>query len=105
MISKHQIKSLANFISERFDTKKIFVFGSYAHGKAASDSDLDLCIVTELGNRRKIDIMREIRQEIKSTFHFPLDVLIYDDEEFSGRALHQNTLEHNISKHGILIHG
>ena len=105
MISKNQISELADNISRKFNTKKIFVFGSYAYGKPNSNSDLDLCIVTDLGMKRKIDLLRDIRREITLSVQYPIDVLLYDDKEFTERAIHRNTLEHKIVKQGILING
>jgi len=105
MILKRQIRALADTISKKFNTKKIFIFGSYAYGEPNYDSDLDLCITTELGVKRKIDLLREIRKEIMVSFQFPVDLLIYDDKEFTERAAHQNTLEYKISNQGLLIYG
>jgi len=64
MISKDQISELADNISKKFNLKKIIVFGSYAYGKPNINSDLDLCIITDLGSKRKIDLLRDIRREI-----------------------------------------
>ena len=105
MITKGQINKLADTISKKFNTKKIFIFGSYANGKPKPDSDLDLCIVTELGTKRKIDLIRNIRKEINLILQYPIDVLLYDSKEFTARSIHQNTLEYKISKQGILING
>jgi predicted nucleotidyltransferase len=105
MISKNQISELADNISKKFNTKKIIVFGSYAYGKQNSNSDLDLCIVTNLGTKRKIDLLRDIRREITLSVQYPIDVLLYDVKEFTERAIHQNTLEYEIEKHGLLING
>lgn len=105
MITKRQISVLADSISKKFNTTKIFLFGSYAYGKPSSDSDLDLCIVTELRSKRKIELLRDIRREINLSFRIPIDILLYDDKEFTERAIHQNTLEHKILKQGILING
>ena len=105
MILKREISALTDTISKKFNTKKIFIFGSYAYGEPNSDSDIDLCIITDLGAKRKIDLLREIRREITSSFHFPIDVLIYDDKEFSERATYENTLEYKISKQGLLVYG
>ncbi|MDW7681754.1 MAG: nucleotidyltransferase domain-containing protein [bacterium] len=105
MISKNQITELAKNISKKFNTKKIIVFGSYAYGKPDSNSDLDLCIITDLGTKRKIDLLRDIRREIALSAQYPIDVLLYDDKEFTERAIHQNTLEHKIIKQGLVING
>ncbi len=105
MISKEQIDTLVNTISKKFNPQKIFLFGSYGYGNPDSQSDLDLCIVTNLGNKRKIDLMRDIRREIRGKFQLPMDILVYENNEFFERAMLPNTLEHKIVKHGILING
>jgi len=103
MITKSQINTLASTIATKFNTKKIFLFGSYAYGKPSPESDLDLCIVIDLKRKRKIELIREIRREINSKFQLPMDILLYDNDEFNERAIHKTTLEHKISHQGILI--
>ena len=103
MISKKQIYLLADTISKKFGTKKIFLLGSYAYGSPSSDSDLDICVITDLSGKRKIDLIRDIRREVISNFHIPLDILLYEDNEFNERAILRNTLEYKIQKYGILI--
>lgn len=105
MISKEQIDTLVDTISKKFNPQKIFLFGSYAYGNPQSQSDLDLCIITNLGNKRKIELIRDIRKEIRNHFQLPLDILVYEDNEFQQRATLPNTLEHKILKQGILING
>lgn len=105
MISKEQINLLVETISQKFSPRKIFLFGSYAYGQPGSQSDLDLCIITDLGGKRKIDIIRDIRREVSSYFQIPMDILIYEDKEFNERANLNNTLEYKILKQGILING
>jgi predicted nucleotidyltransferase len=105
MIASDQINLIAQIIAEKFDTTSIILFGSHAKGEAGLESDLDLCITTRLGNNRKIELMRAIRREIYDLFSIPIDLLIYDDEEFQQRAAHHNTLEYKIQKTGILLNG
>lgn len=105
MITKKQINILAETIAKKFSTRKIFLFGSYAYGEPESESDLDFCIITDLGNKRKIELIRDIRREISLNFQIPIDILLYDNNEFNERSIHQNTLEYKILKQGILING
>ena len=105
MISKKQIEALSGTITKKFRVKKILLFGSYAFGKPQPESDLDLCLITDLGNRRKIDFIREIRREILEKFQFPIDIILYDNTEFDQRSSLKNTLEYQIAKHGILLNG
>jgi len=105
MITKNQIHTLANTIAKKFGTQKIFLFGSYAYGQPQYESDIDLCIITNLGEKRKIELIRDIRREISLNFHLPIDILVYDNVEFKERAIHRNTLEYKILNQGVIING
>lgn len=59
--------------------RKVIVFGSYAEGKAISESDLDLLVIErEVVSKRKE--MVRLRKAIGSV-GFPVDVLVYSEEE------------------------
>jgi uncharacterized protein len=105
MITKKQINLLVDTIAKKFNTTKIFLFGSYAYGKPALESDLDICVITDLGNKRKIELMRDIRREINLYFQISVDILLYDSNEFNKRSIHPATLEYKIIKQGILLNG
>lgn len=100
-----QIKTMKDALTERFGAKRIFIFGSYAYGEPEKDSDIDLCVILDLGNRRKIEIMREIGRVLRSLVSVPLDVLVYSEEEFDERAVLKCTLEYKILNEGIRIYG
>ncbi len=105
MITKEQINKIVSSIAKNFATKKIFLFGSYAHGEPNNDSDLDICVIADIGAERKINIIRNIRREISREFNNPMDIILYDEKEFNERAILKNTFEYSISKNGILING
>ncbi len=105
MISNEQIKSLANSIAEKFNTHKVFLFGSYAAGSPTPQSDLDICVITDFNGKRKIELIREIRREISKSFNNSLDILLYEETEFNERAAVKNTLENNILRNGIILNG
>jgi predicted nucleotidyltransferase len=100
-----QIKLLRNTLAGKFDAKQIILFGSHAYGKAAKESDIDLCIIADLKNKRKIELMREIRRELVDLISNPLDILVYNEDEFIERAKLANTLEHKIMRDGIKVYG
>ena len=100
-----QIDLLKGALIKRFDAKQIIIFGSHAYGNADKESDIDLCVITDLQNKRKIDIIREIRRELINVISSPLDILVYNEEEFRRRAVLSNTLEHKIMSNGIMLYG
>ncbi len=105
MLSNNYLTELAIYLSDKFDLKKIFLFGSYAHGDPDKNSDLDPCIITDLKGKRKIDIMRELRKELYMKVNTPLDILAYEEHEFDQLSKLENTLEYNILKSGRLLNG
>ncbi len=105
MFTQNEINSVINTILKKFKARKVFLFGSYAFGTPTSDSDLDLCIIADLGGKRKLDFIRDIRREISITLDGPLDILLYSEDEFNQRSSLQNTLEYKIAKYGKLTNG
>ena len=103
MDAQEQINHLANTIREKFAAKRIILFGSRAYGQPDSDSDIDLCVITDMKGRRKIDVMRDIRREVRSVISNALDILVYDEKEFAERAALKNTLEYKILAEGETI--
>ena len=100
-----QIGLLKDKLKKRFAVKQIFVFGSYTYGKLDKESDIDLCVIADFDNERKIDIIREIRSELIDLISNPLDILVYTEKEFTERATLTTTLEHKILTSGMKIYG
>ena len=100
-----QIGPLRDELIRKFAVKQIFVFGSYAYGEPNKESDIDLCVIADLDNKRKIDIIREIRRELIDIIANPLDILLYSEKEFKERASLTSTLEHKILMNGIKVYG
>ncbi len=58
----------ANAVKEKYDFKRIFLFGSYAKGSFNEDSDIDIAVILEDYNNlmdMQLDLMR-LRRKIDS---------------------------------------
>jgi predicted nucleotidyltransferase len=106
MNSQEQVKLITEKIKEKYYNllNKIFLFGSYAYGSPNKDSDLDICVIMDYRDTRKIDIMREIRRKLGSSYDFPLDILIYNEKEFDERSKFSNSLERKIQNDGVVLY-
>ncbi|HPF16343.1 MAG TPA: nucleotidyltransferase domain-containing protein [Thermotogota bacterium] len=106
MDSKTQLKLeiIKNAILESSDTTRIILFGSYAQGNETDESDLDLCVITD-ENKRKREILRDIRRAIVDEANIPVDIFIYRSDEFEQKAAIENSFEHIIKESGITLHG
>jgi predicted nucleotidyltransferase len=84
---------------------RVVLFGSYARGQAGPHSDLDLAVIepafTDL--QAKADEYLRIRKAIGSV-GTGVDLLLYDEEEFSWRSQVPGTLPYWIQKEGKLLH-
>ena len=103
-IIENDINELIPKITEAVRVKKIYLFGSYAYGMPTNDSDIDLCILTD-EKKRKIEIMTDIREKIGFSFLHPLDIIVYNPEEFYNRADSATSMESHILKNGVLVYG
>ena len=81
-ITLREIEDYACEIAEKFGPDQIILFGSYAYGKPAFDSDVDLLVVMEF-NGRSVDKAYEIRRATESSF--PLDLLVRRPSSLSKR--------------------
>ncbi len=100
-----QIEALKSTFSSKFSFSRVYIFGSYAYGKPDQGSDIDICVIGDFKQKKKIDVMRAIRRALMGLISSPMDILVYDEEEFRERALLKNTFEYKIKNDGKLIHG
>lgn len=101
---KEEISKLIDIISHVVSANKIILFGSYAYGDPDENSDIDLCVVINNNNIRKRDLIRIIRKSIASIATMPVDILVYDKNEFYERASLNTTLEHKIAYEGVCVY-
>lgn len=101
---KQEVINLTNKIIEVTSAQKIYLFGSFAYGEPGNDSDIDLCIVTNDNHIRKRDLVKSIRKSIAKVATVPVDILVYDEEEFSKRAKLCSTIEYKIVNEGVSIY-
>ncbi len=76
---------MAEAIAKRIAPERIVLFGSWAHGQASADSDVDLLVV----EREPFGPQRSRRQEAAriwrclSPFRIPADILVYSEDEIT----------------------
>lgn len=99
--SNEYIAKVVNQIVDKIDPYEVILFGSYGRGDPSKDSDLDLCILMENGSKRKLEIMREVRRGVSPIVSIPLDVLVYELDDFKKREKRVSSFEHKIRNEGI----
>jgi predicted nucleotidyltransferase len=61
-------------IIRKYHLKSLGIFGSYARNEQTSGSDLDLLVEFEDNTQNLTDIKEQLRTEIQSIFHIPVDI-------------------------------
>jgi predicted nucleotidyltransferase len=84
MLTQQEINQIVETIKARTNPDKIYLFGSYAFGKATNLSDLDLLIIDD-SNRDKKALALEIS---KSLFprNFGLDLLVTSTKDLKKKG-------------------
>lgn len=103
-IKKH-VDDLVNKIGHEIPVEEIILFGSYAYGTSDEDSDIDLCVLSKLNGQRELDLIRKARKAILPITSIPVDILIYDQNDFYNRADVTSTFEFKIKNEGVKVYG
>lgn len=86
MITNKQIEEVTNIIVEEIQPEKVFLFGSYASGKADKNSDLDIIVVINEHLKKEARIEAMVNLNLKTAspnLIFPKDFKMYSLEEYS----------------------
>jgi len=100
--SDRLIEQVTRKIVERFDPKRIILFGSRARGEAQQDSDLDIFVEMESDRRPP-----ERAAEVASIFglrNWPLDVVVYTPDEVEQLRTVRGSLLSIIEAEGQLLY-
>lgn len=100
-----EIDKLVNQIHAVADVEQIFLFGSYAYGIPTDESDIDLCVITSSNTIRKRDLLKAMRKSISGVATLPVDLLLFNKEEFFDRVNLNATMEHKIATEGVSLYG
>ena len=103
MLSTLDIDQLRDRITQTMHPEKIYLFGSYADGKATDDSDIDFVVVmdSELApHQRNVALKRLFPGR-----SFSLDAFVYTPQEFARYRDIPGTIVYNATRHGRLLHG
>ena len=100
------LEPLVARIVERFQPKKVILFGSYASGSPTPDSDLDLLVVTAPtpAQAREPVSSASVRAGLQQNFPLELQLVFMDDEEFEETQDVVGGLAYPASHEGRLLY-
>jgi hypothetical protein len=68
------------------------------------DSDIDLCVLTSITDRRPVDISIDLRRRLFSIKKIPLDILTYNEDLFAEHVARQTSFAHLINTEGVVVY-
>jgi predicted nucleotidyltransferase len=97
-----QIQEMVDRIVREFKPERVILFGSYAHGEAGPDSDVDLLVVMDVKGSR-----RQARLAIRRALHdirMPKDIIVTTPEDFEWRKEVAGTIERPAAQGGEVLY-
>lgn len=95
------VDNIVNQIVEKFSPQQVVLFGSQAKGTATDKSDIDICVVIETDNKRKLlaDMYYSIDSEI------PFDLLVYTPCEWEQCIKDKSSFAYKLKMEGAVLYG
>ena len=104
MSEEEELKILISTITEYSIPKKIVLFGSRAQGGARVGSDFDLCIIYNKLPKRKLEVLQDLYRSIFFLGGHPVDLVVYQANQFEEKAGRKGTLEAVIQDEGAVVY-
>lgn len=96
-----EIEYIKEQIVSKYKPKYIILFGSVAKGIYRDDSDIDLFIVKDTDNKRKL--LTDIYVDVDS--NIPYDLVLYTAKEWNEYVDDKSTFAYVINNTGVKIYG
>jgi len=101
---QNELNTIVKTIADTGIASKIILFGSMARGDETPDSDIDLCVITPIADRRPLDISIDLRMAIRKLQKSPLDLIIYNQARFAYQAARPRSFESVIDTEGVTLY-
>ena len=102
MLTKEQIEKIRETIINKFNPKKIYLFGSYAYGNPKEDSDLDLLVINDTDkntNKLAFEISKSLFPR-----NYGLDIICCNENSFNEKLKNRWVIFSEIASKGKLLY-
>ena len=104
MITEAQIQAVVRRIVEGYAPDKIYLFGSYAYGEPTEDSDLDLLVVKQNAETKRIERSLTLRHLLWGGEMPPMDIFIRTPQELAEAVANIYTVEAEAVHKGRILY-
>lgn len=102
MVAIGEIEESGRRIGRELDAERVILFGSYAQGTAAEDSDVDLLVVadTDLSPRERYTAVRRLVADVP----VPFDIIVKTPAEYARWRSVVNHVVYFADKYGRVLY-
>lgn len=97
---KDSLNELCRIITENCAVKKIILYGLKRHPITEDIKDINLCVVVE-GNPKEAEKALYIGLDCD----YPVNFLVYEENEFNRLVLDNTSYAHSIANKGAVLYG
>jgi predicted nucleotidyltransferase len=101
---KNELDKIVRTLAETGIVTKIILFGSHAKGEETPDSDIDLCVLTPVNDKRPIELMSGFRKKLRGVKTMPLDLFAFNQDEFYSYVGCPASFQYEIAMNGVLLY-
>lgn len=102
MHTKRRIKQVISKIKDSVDPDKIYLFGSFASGKANKNSDLDICIIKNNFASKNEQLLKA--KKALFNLQIPIDMLFFKEKDFLKRQNIWGSIQYEVFHKGIKMY-
>ena len=96
-----RLRKISERLKKEYHAESVILYGSYARGEAAEDSDTDLFIVAPT-NERFFERMARVRRLLRdSCYKIPLSPIVLTMDEVEARLTRGDQFVEQIIKNGV----
>jgi len=101
---KDELDRIVDTLANTGIVSRIFLFGSYARGEETQNSDIDLCVLTPINDKRPIELMSGFRKKLRGVKTMPLDLFAFNQDDFYSYVDYPASFQHEIAMNGVLLY-
>lgn len=97
------IQQLIDPIVQALDPERVVLFGSWATGRADSDSDVDLLVIMD-SELDRLERTWQVYRLVRTKRQGPLDIIVLTPTEYKNMKLGSYPLIQEIEEEGIVLY-
>ena len=98
-----EIGKIKDRIIQTLSPEKVYLFGSFAEGRATEESDIDIYVVVQDEPRNLLDLTVQAYRAIRPVQTRAVDIIVNTEDRFESRK-DRIGIEREVAEKGILLY-